>query len=57
MMWTYEDRDGVIRVADEQEILYKVTPDAAFAKYLDNEFSEIDILDRTVGGVHRMVRG
>ena len=47
MMWTYEDRDGVIRVADEQEILYKVTPDAAFAKYLDNEFSEIDILDRT----------
>ena len=47
MMWTYEDRDGVIRVADEQEILYKVRPDAAFAKYLDNEFSEIDILDRT----------
>ena len=47
MMWTYEDRDGVIRVGDEQEVLWMVDPSEAFAEYLDAEFSEIEILDCT----------
>ena len=46
MMWTYEYR-GQIFVGDEDEVLERVDPDAAFAMYLDNEYPEVEVLRHT----------